>query len=155
MSIRRAGSLPPSRRAPRREARAGLTELLDLAALRDRAGHDEALVCELLEDFLARGVGTSQLCSALEAHAFGELATLAHRLRGALLALGARSAGAVAEEVERQAATLAIGTGASDKLSLWVLSLALTELGKRVDEARDAMREVLESATAMTLAASA
>lgn len=162
MSTRRARSLPPRRRSlppigrsPQHALSAPRSEVLDLAELRARAGHDEALVCELLEDFVGRAAGISELRGAAESHAFDEMGKMAHRLRGALLALGARSAGAVAEEVELQASALAIGTGAPDSLSLWVLSLALAELSKRVEEARDAMRAVLASAIAMTLSASA
>ena len=127
------------------ERTASPIDVFDLDDLRARAGHDEALVYDVLEDFLRCGVRTSELRCAAEARAFGELGKAAHRLRGTLLALGARTAGRIAGDVELRASALAKGTGLPDALSL-ALSLSLAELTVRFDEACDAMRAVLDRA---------
>jgi CheY-like chemotaxis protein len=124
-------------------------DVLDLADLRARTGDDEALIAELFQDFLRHGERWSEtLQQAAEAQAFADLSPLAHRLRGALAALGARRAGAAAAEVEAHAFALAAGTaGAAEARTL--LAVALTDLTQGLVMVRSAMREFLEAAPAI------
>jgi len=85
-------------------------EALDLAELRDRASNDDELVVELLQDFLSRRSTTFDLKCACTRGSFKELSRLAHRLKGTLLALGAKPAASAASDVEVIASGL-IGTG--------------------------------------------
>lgn len=125
-------------------------EVLDVQALRERAGHDVPFVVEQLEDFLCRGVSMQEVLGAAEARDFEQLKTLAHRLRGALVSLAATACAAAAREVELRAATLAIAGGSPDPRAITALSGALAELGERFDEAADAMRVVMDDATSVT-----
>lgn len=143
MSASHARSRPPG--GPR-----FTVEVLDLESLRDRAGRDEPFVVELLQDFLCRGVAMQQVVAAAESRDFDALKTLAHRLKGALLALAATKAAGAAGEVELRAATLAIAGEAPEPRALAALSSALLELGKCFDEACDAMRCVMDDATSVT-----
>ena len=123
-------------------------EALDLDDLRVRTGHDEALVAELFQDFLRHGERWSQtLLETAEAQAFGDLSPLAHRLRGALAALGARRAASAAEAVESYSFEIATGTAAADARLL--LARALTDLARGLAEARAAMREYLGAVPTM------
>lgn len=82
------------------QARPSLPEL-DLADLRDRAGDDDALVREVLLDFDRLGgewLGT--LASAVERSRNDEIASVSHRFKGALLAIGAKRAAASAQALE-------------------------------------------------------
>ena len=80
---------------------------LDLPALRARASNDEALVREVIEDFLR---DADELLSAVVAGVgggrFGEAARDAHRIRGALLARGAGPAAVAASALEAAACSL-------------------------------------------------
>lgn len=143
MSASHAHSRPPG-------AAPFAIEVLDIEALRDRAGRDEPFVVELLEDFLCRGVTMQDLLAAAEASELERLGKLAHKLKGALLSLGATSAAASAGEVELRAGTLAIAPDASEPRGLAALATSLAELGRRFDAARDAMRCVMDDATSMT-----
>jgi CheY-like chemotaxis protein len=121
-------------------------DVLDLEDLRARTGDDEALIAELFQDFLRHGERWSEtLHEAAEAQAFADLSPLAHRLRGALSALGARRAGAAAAEVEAHSFAIAAGTaGAVQARAL--LAVALTDLTQGLVSVRLAMREFLEAA---------
>lgn len=80
---------------------------VDLPALRARAGNDEELLREVLGDFL-RDVGS--LRGAVEVSIddgrFGDAGRAAHRIRGALLALGADRAALAASALEDGAGAL-------------------------------------------------
>lgn len=125
-------------------------DVLDLEALRDRAGRDEPLVVELLEDFLCRDVSMSDVLAAAEAGDFVRLDELAHRLKVALVSLSAARAASAASAVELRAATLAISKDAPDLRAIAALSAALVELGERFEEVSDAMRSVMDDATSVT-----
>ncbi len=125
-------------------------EVLDLEALRDRAGRDEPVVVELLEDFLCRDVSMSDVLAAAEAGDLARLTELAHRLKVALVSLSAARAASAASAVELRAATLAIAEDASDLRAIAALSAALVELGERFEELSDAMRSVMDEATSVT-----
>lgn len=142
MSASHARSRPPGPRFT--------IEVLDLESLRDRAGRDEPFVVEVLQDFLCRGVAMQDVLAAAQSRDFGELKTLAHRLKGALLALAATKAAGAAGEVELRAATLAIASESPDWRALAALSAALLELAERFEEASDAMRSVMDDATSVT-----
>jgi HPt (histidine-containing phosphotransfer) domain-containing protein len=142
MDFSHAGSTAPS---PPDARHVAAVDVLDLDDLRDRAGGDESLVHELISDFLESGVAMSALRAAVDAQAFGEVGKLAHRLRGALLALGAKTAGKGAGEVEHEAAALA--SGSLDATSVRALSIKLDELGVSVEEARAAMRAIVDGSS--------
>lgn len=125
-------------------------EVLDIEALRERAGYDEPFVVELLEDFLCRGVSMQEVHAAAESRNLEALGRLAHRLKGSLLSLGAASAASAAGDVEVRAATLAIAADSNDSRGLAALSVALDVLGERFDAACDAMRCVMDDATSVT-----
>jgi HPt (histidine-containing phosphotransfer) domain-containing protein len=125
-------------------------EVLDIGALRERAGGDEPFVVELLEDFLCRGVSMQDVHAAAGARDLAALGRLAHRLKGSLLSLGAISAASAAGEVEVRAATLAIAADPHDTRGFGALSVAIDVLGERFDAACDAMRCVMDDATSVT-----
>ena len=127
---------------------------LDLEDLRDRVGGDEELLVELMDDFIHRGVGISELLVAAETQAFAEVSKRAHRLKGSLLALGAKPAGKAASNVELQASTLAAASSPPDPAAIAALAVAVAELSVRFDEARRAMETVLAGASAMAPASS-
>lgn len=143
MSALQARSRPPA--GPR-----FAIEVLDLEALRDRAGRYEPLVVELLEDFLCRDVSMSDVLAAAEAGDFARLDELAHRLKVALVSLSAARAASAASAVELRAATLAIAKDAPDLRAIAALSAALGELGERFEEVSGAMRSVMDDATSVT-----
>jgi HPt (histidine-containing phosphotransfer) domain-containing protein len=121
-------------------------DVLALHELRERTGHDEALLCELLDDFLAH-VATRELGAAVEAQAFGTANALAHRMKGSLLTLGAKAAARSAGEVEEQAEALAVAT-APDASALHALAIAMADLTERLADALDAMRAVSQCGAA-------
>ena len=126
-------------------------EALDLAELRDRASNDDELVVELLQDFLSRRSTTFDLKCACTRASFKELSRLAHRLKGTLLALGAKPAASAASAVEVIASGL-IGTSeqTSEAPRLSALSGAVDVLCARLDETVSAMQSVVDVANAMT-----
>jgi HPt (histidine-containing phosphotransfer) domain-containing protein len=126
---------------------------LDLEGLRCRAGHDDALVCALIEDFIQRDAAMSELRTAIEREAFGSASELAHRMKGSLLALGANAAARRAAEVEQQASALSVDT-AHDSRTRPALAIAMVELTASLGEALDAMRAVSQGASLMTLSES-
>ncbi len=142
MSAWHARSRPPS-------APSFAIEVLDIEAIRNRAGCDEPVVVELFEDFLCRGVSMQEVRAAAEARDFDGLGQLARRLKGELLALCAASAAAGAGEVELRAATLAIAGNSPDPRALAALSNALDVLGERFEETCDAMCSVMDDATSV------
>jgi hypothetical protein len=143
MSTNQARSRPP-------RAQRFAIEVLDVETLRDRAGRDEPYVVEQIEDFLCLGVGMPELFDAIEARDFKQLQTLAHLLRGSLVALAANTAASAAGEVELRAGTLAIARGEPDGREASALSDAVLELCERFDDAVDAMRCVMDDATTLT-----
>jgi HPt (histidine-containing phosphotransfer) domain-containing protein len=84
---------------------------VDIPALRARAGDDEELVREVLADFL-RDVGDLRgvVDGSVGDGRFADAGRAAHRIRGALLALGAGPAAGAASALEACAFTLASGT---------------------------------------------
>ncbi len=155
MSACHVRSQPPSLPPSRHDVGASRKEVLDLQELRDRAGGDEALVLELLGDFLDGGMGLNELCDAVQGHAFEETSRLAHRLEGALLALGAREAATAAREVELHAAALVGGGPPPLDESVERLSFVRDALIRSYDDACRAMRSVVDDAMAMTPSGSA
>ncbi|MBS2020707.1 MAG: response regulator [Deltaproteobacteria bacterium] len=116
--------------------------VLDLAELLARAGGDAELVRELLADFLTHSAGWSAtLREACESGAFTEAGRLAHRLRGALSGLSARSAALAAEAVEHHLAAGVGGVGSEVRAKL---ALALPDLERRLEHVRAAARAHLE-----------
>ena len=78
--------------------------LLDLAGLRDRVCGDEDLVRELLADFVSITDGlVHDVEKALDAEHRVDLKAMTHRLKGALLAIGATRASASSRKLEDSA----------------------------------------------------
>lgn len=88
--------------------------VLDLEGLRERVCHDDALIRELLEDFIQCA---PEMLAAVEDACAGErrtdLKSRTHRLKGALLAIGAERAAASAKKLEYGALEEAVPTLAS------------------------------------------
>jgi len=119
---------------------------IDFEALRERTGGDEDLIREVFADFLAHEERwLDELREAVFREAFGEAAKLAHRLRGALLALGASPAGQLAAGVEERAGALAKGDGGGNGLASEALAFE-----QAVRKASDAMRLHVTHVTAVT-----
>lgn len=129
-------------------------DILDLAELRERAGHDEELVVELLGDFLDRAGEVATLTEAANAGDYTKAARLAHRLKGSLLALGAKAAARAASTVEHQAAARAADTTASPGDASPLLTASIAALTVRHAEACCAMRAAREPVTSVTTASS-
>lgn len=113
---------------------------LDLAALFERASQDEELVREVLQDFLATSDAMlRELVTSVEAREFSTAAAKAHRLRGALLALGATRAAQAAGEVELAGFAIA-GTSAMTAAHGDALANTLVVLQERLASACSEMR---------------
>lgn len=129
-------------------------DILDLAELRERAGHDEELVCELLGDFLDRAGEIVTLNEAASAGDYTKVSRLAHRLKGSLLALGAKAAARAASTVEHQATARAADPGAAATDPTPLLTASLAALTVRHQEACCAMRAAREPVTTMATSTS-
>ena len=130
------------RDAPTQPAPPQLAAILDLTELRARARDDDALIRSLFADFvLRRERWTAELRDAVTREDFGELALLAHRLRGALNTLGARRAGAIASEVEARAAF--VDLAADGHGSRRAVADAAEALANAILEVSNAMHEHL------------
>ena len=121
------------------------SEIFDLSDLRYRAGYDEELVLDAVQTFLASPNAIPDLCAAVKEDAFEKASRGAHRVKGSLLALGAKLAATAAGDVER------IALETKDRV---VLLAAIDELAFRLAEACDAMKDVVANAKPMTLPAS-
>jgi HPt (histidine-containing phosphotransfer) domain-containing protein len=123
--------------------RSDLPPRLDLPALRARASNDEELVREVLDDFL-RDVGALRgaVDASVDDRHFADAGRAAHRIRGALLALGAGPAAAAASALEAGACALGTVTDPSEAQRGEVSALLLT-FRRRLDEACAAMRSYL------------
>ena len=76
-------------------------QALDPAALHQLTGGDEARARAVLEDFLATTRGDAQeLRTAIAARSVADTRTLAHRIKGAALIVGARPLGRAAQHLE-------------------------------------------------------
>lgn len=118
---------------------------LDLAALRDRACQDEDLVREVILEFLTTSdelVG--EIITFANTNRFAEAAARAHRIRGALQALGAGRAAEAATEVENLATTFSTARVLTD-LHASVLTEVLHTFRSRLDAARTEMFRFLGS----------
>lgn len=131
-------------RLPSRAPPSDPRDVLDLEELRVRAGRDEDLVIELLGDFLERTSEMSALAASVAIGDFLTTSKLAHRLKGALLALGAKAAARAAMAVEHQAAALAAETTAP--LSAESLEGAVAALRTHCAEACAAMQAACDAA---------
>lgn len=120
--------------------------LLDLSSLSARAGHDEEFIRELLADFLGlAGTTAAEIADASAGARHGEVVSKAHRLRGALLAVGANRAGRAAGEVEMLSAGLAAATAAATTTEPQraAVAQALRACFASLDEARAEIARVL------------
>jgi len=111
-------------------------EPVDFAGLRARAGGDEALVREVIGDFLSlRATWMRELRDAVEEASLPDVSHAAHRVRGALFALGAGIAGARAAELEAIAGEADGATSTSSRLRA-----TLESLEEAVESAAASMR---------------
>jgi HPt (histidine-containing phosphotransfer) domain-containing protein len=120
---------------------------VDLPALRERACQDDELVREVLLDFLSTSdelVG--EMIGFANTGRFSEAAARAHRVRGALLALGANRAAEAATEVEHLATTFSTARVLTD-LHASVLTGVLHTFRTRLDAARTEMFRFLGSSS--------
>ena len=120
---------------------------VNLAALRERACQDDELVREVLLDFVSTSdelVG--EMIGFANTGRFAEAAARAHRVRGALLALGANRAAEAATEVEHLATTLSTARVLTD-LHASVLTEVLHAFRTRLDAARTEMFRFLGSSS--------
>jgi CheY-like chemotaxis protein len=129
---------------------------LDLAALSARANHEDDFVRELLADFLGMEKKVrGEIVGAVEAGDHTVASTKAHKLRGALLAVGANRAARGAGEVETLAATLAKAAPTDPtEPRRAALSEALRGCLASVDEALAEVRRFLDSPPELCRAAS-
>jgi CheY-like chemotaxis protein len=112
---------------------------VDLAALFERASQDEDLVREVLHDFLSTCDDMlGEVVMGVDSRDFSTAAIKAHRLRGALLALGANRAAEAAGEVELVAATTAAAGEAWDT-HIEAVAKALHVFRERLAAARTEM----------------
>jgi CheY-like chemotaxis protein len=120
--------------------------VLDLEALSERAGNDDELVRELLGDFLVLSEGSPlEVVAAIDTNEHGVAAGKAHRLRGALLAIGAVVAGRAMGEVEAHASSPSSATEPKRAELAHALRTALTA----IDEARAEVGRFLGTAAAL------
>lgn len=104
---------------------------------------DEGLMAELFDDFLSSSdASVAALSAASDALDFEGAASRAHRLRGALLSLGANRAADAAREVERIGGLVATKTPGVAAVEVVGAIRALLEC---LEQARLAMRQFLES----------
>lgn len=120
--------------------------VLDLADLRERAGDDEELVLELLGDFLECAQELEGIADAAAASEFEKTSKLAHRVKGALLTLGAKAAARAASLVEYQASALSTRGDEAGRGSAELL-VAVGHLRVCFDEACAAMRAAREASS--------
>ncbi len=111
--------------------------MIDLRALRERTGHDEELVREVMQDFLSVSDRMmDEVVRSVEAGALPDASLHSHRLRGALTVLGATRAASAAGQLES-----ATGKAADAGPSLSSMVVALRE---QVDQACASMRAYCE-----------
>lgn len=122
-------------------------DTLDLDDLRERAGGDEDLVLELLGDFLDRTAEMTAIAESAAADEFDKTSRLAHRLKGSLLALGARAAARSAAQLEHQASAMSVD---SQPAARELLAASIRVLDTRLYQACASMRGALSGATAVT-----
>ena len=138
-TVRPGSAFRSSGATPDVEGGASRAAEVDLAALRERACQDDELVREVLLDFLSTSdelVG--EMIGFANTGRFAEAAARAHRVRGALLALGAGRAAEAATEVEHLATTLSTARVLTD-LHASVLTGVLHTFRMRLDAARTEM----------------
>jgi HPt (histidine-containing phosphotransfer) domain-containing protein len=114
--------------------------VIDLNALRERTGHDEELVREVMRDFLAvseQMVG--EVARSVEAGDFPDVSRHSHRLRGALTVLGATTAASAAGQLESASGR----TTPPPDAHAWLTSM-VAALREQVDEACAQMRAYCE-----------
>lgn len=122
-------------------------DILDLDDLRQRAGGDEDLVLELLGDFLERTAAMAAIAEAAAAGKFDETSKLAHRLKGSLLALGAKAAARSAAQVEHQASAISADPQPAARD---LIEASMRVLDTRFHQACASMRAALAGASVMT-----
>jgi CheY-like chemotaxis protein len=117
---------------------------LDRAALFARACDDAELVREVVGDFLATSSPMlEELTQALASGDLGQAAGRAHRLRGALLALGANRAARAAGALEAVAGALAPAAQGLTPAQRAELTFAQRSFEARLDAAFEALRRLL------------
>jgi CheY-like chemotaxis protein len=123
--------------------------VVDLSALSERANHEDEFIRELLGDFLALSESTPlEILAAVETGRHDVASAKAHRLRGALLAVGATPAAKAVGEIELHASALANAPVSEPQRA--ALSAVVGASLAIVEQARAEVRRFLAGSVAAT-----